>query len=206
MNDNEGLVKLIAENLIYYRKKAGLTQLQLAEQFNYSDKSISKWERGESIPDTFVLKALADYYGIRIDDFFRKEKVAMSVQIQGRKRIFTLLLSIGLVWLVSALAIILWSIFSEGFDYSWICVIYALVPSSILLVIWCSMYHKRLALLGSITLLIWTSALSLFLSLYLFASYPHAYLMFIVGIPLQILAILWYFLRRTIKEHKKTLA
>ena len=55
---------LLAKNLAYYRKASGLTQLELAEKFNYSDKSVSKWERGEGFPDVFVLKSLADFYGI----------------------------------------------------------------------------------------------------------------------------------------------
>ena len=66
--------EILAENLTYYRKAAGFTQLEIAEKFNYSDKSISKWERGEGVPDVFVLKALADLYGLTIDDFFNEEK------------------------------------------------------------------------------------------------------------------------------------
>lgn len=205
MSNSEDLVKIISDNLTYYRKKAGLTQLQLAEHFNYSDKSVSKWERGESVPDTLVLKALADFYGIKVDDFFKEEKVTTSYQIRGKKRLFIILLSVGLAWLAAALAIIIWSVVDRGFNNSWICIFYALMASCILLVVWSSIYHQRLALLCSITGLIWSTALSAFLTLYIFFQYPNAYLMFVLGAPLQILAILWFFLRKTIKEHKKTL-
>ena len=44
MEENKTLEQIIAENLVYYRKESGLTQLEIAEKFNYSDKSISKWE------------------------------------------------------------------------------------------------------------------------------------------------------------------
>ena len=54
LNENE-LKKIVTENLIYYRKINKLTQLQLAEKLNYSDKAISKWERGESLPDLYIL-------------------------------------------------------------------------------------------------------------------------------------------------------
>ena len=64
------LKELIAKNLIHFRTMAGLTQLELATKLNYSDKSISKWERGVAIPDVLVLKQLADIYGIKVDDFF----------------------------------------------------------------------------------------------------------------------------------------
>ena len=71
MEEKKSLEQIVADNLVYYRKAAGLTQLEVAEKFNYSDKSISKWERAEGLPDIMVLKALADFYDIRIDDFFR---------------------------------------------------------------------------------------------------------------------------------------
>ena len=60
---------VVAANLVRLRKDHQLTQLQLAEMLHYSDKAVSKWERGESLPDLAVMKQLADYYGIRIDDF-----------------------------------------------------------------------------------------------------------------------------------------
>ena len=47
-----------AKNLTNFRKQANLTQVELAEKLNYSDKAVSKWERGESIPDLYALKTL----------------------------------------------------------------------------------------------------------------------------------------------------
>lgn len=61
--NNEIDVKLIiSKNIIKYQKKMGLTQLELAEKLNYSDKTLSKWERGESMPDIVTLKQLADIF------------------------------------------------------------------------------------------------------------------------------------------------
>jgi transcriptional regulator with XRE-family HTH domain len=69
MNDSkldERLLKQkIATNLIYYRKLNNMTQTELAERINYSDKSVSKWERASGVPDIFVMALLADLYGIR---------------------------------------------------------------------------------------------------------------------------------------------
>ena len=61
--------QIVAGNLSACRKQHGLTQLQLAELLHYSDKAVSKWERGESMPDLAVMKQLADFYGMSIDDF-----------------------------------------------------------------------------------------------------------------------------------------
>ena len=66
--------KKLSDNLIYYRKNAGLTQLELAEKLNYSDKAISKWERGESFPDIFVLYELCRLYKIELNDLIDDKK------------------------------------------------------------------------------------------------------------------------------------
>lgn len=68
MND---LRTVVAKNLVECRKAAGFTQLQLAEKLNYSDKAVSKWERGESLPDIAVLCALAELYGVTLDYLVR---------------------------------------------------------------------------------------------------------------------------------------
>ena len=59
INNEQNVRSIIASNLTKYRKNLGLTQLELAEKLNYSDKTLSKWERGESIPDIVTLKQLA---------------------------------------------------------------------------------------------------------------------------------------------------
>lgn len=60
--------KTIANNLARYRKREGLTQLELANEINYSDKVISKWERGESLPGIEALKKISEFYGISVDE------------------------------------------------------------------------------------------------------------------------------------------
>ena len=61
-------LKLIcASNIISLRAAAGMTQAELGAKLNYSDKSVSKWERGESLPDAFVLKQMAEIFGVSVD-------------------------------------------------------------------------------------------------------------------------------------------
>ena len=64
MND-EKLKNQLGANIVTYRKRSGLTQAKLAEQLNYSDKAVSKWERGESMPDVLTLVQLAELFHIR---------------------------------------------------------------------------------------------------------------------------------------------
>lgn len=63
----EQLKDVFASNLIQLRNKAGLTQAELAAKINYSDKSVSKWERADALPDLVVAKELADIFGVSVD-------------------------------------------------------------------------------------------------------------------------------------------
>ena len=61
------LRKIIGDNLTELRKRRGLTQLELAEKFNYTDRAVSKWENGDTLPDVEVLYQLCEYYGVTMD-------------------------------------------------------------------------------------------------------------------------------------------
>jgi transcriptional regulator with XRE-family HTH domain len=63
----EELKLVAAGNLINLRTAAGMTQAELGAKLNYSDKSISKWERGEAIPDAYVLTQMAELFGVTVD-------------------------------------------------------------------------------------------------------------------------------------------
>ena len=61
------LREIIGENLTELRKQKGYTQISLAEKLNYSDKAISKWENGSSLPPIDILLELANLYGVTLD-------------------------------------------------------------------------------------------------------------------------------------------
>ena len=60
-----------AERLLEYRKKAGLSQEELAERIGVSRQAVSKWERAEASPDTDNLIALAEVYGVTLDELIK---------------------------------------------------------------------------------------------------------------------------------------
>ena len=186
--------ELLAKNLVYYRKASGLTQLELAEKFNYSDKSISKWERGEGFPDVFVLKSLADFYGITVDDFYLEEHKKIVKQSQKRKQIYIRLLSLGICWLVTVITFFFLNTFLKDSPFKpWLVFIYGLFVSSIILVVWEFIYHQRFKRMLAASALIWTGVTSVYLTLLLMLNnYP---LIFVIGAPLQVLEILWYLFR-----------
>ena len=189
--------ELLAKNLVYYRKASGLTQLELAEKFNYSDKSISKWERGEGFPDVFVLKSLADFYGINVDDFYSEEHKKIAVKHnQKRKQIFIRLLSIGIGLLVTFLTFFLLDTLlpNDVAFKPWLVFIYGLLVVSIIWLVWEFIYHKRFVRMLATSAVIWTAALSIYLTFFVIME-KNLYLIFVVGVPLQILEILWFLFR-----------
>ena len=189
--------ELLAKNLVYYRKASGLTQLELAEKFNYSDKSISKWERGEGFPDVFVLKSLADFYGINVDDFYSEEHKKITVKHnQKRKQIFIRLLSIGIGLLVTFLTFFLLDTLlpKESVFKPWLVFIYGLLVVSIIWLVWEFIYHKRFVRMLATSAVIWTAALSIYLTFFIVMNL-NLYLIFIVAIPLQVLEVLWFLFR-----------
>ena len=201
-NDISNQQELLAKNLAYYRKASGLTQLELAEKFNYSDKSVSKWERGEGFPDIFVLKSLADFYGISVDDFYQSEHKAVKVsQSRKRKQTYLKLLSIGLGWLVVVLAFFFLQVFiGDRYAFKpWLTFIYGTLITAIILLVWEFIYHNRFLRMLAASGIVWTSALSLFLTFYVVMNLPLP-LIFVVAIPLQILEITWYLFRRNKKK------
>lgn len=189
--------ELLAKNLVYYRKASGLTQLELAEKFNYSDKSISKWERGEGFPDVFVLKSLADFYGINVDDFYSEEHKKITVKHnQKRKQIFIRLLSIGIGLLVTFLTFFLLDTLlpKDSVFKPWLVFIYGLLVVSIIWLVWEFIYHKRFVRMLATSAVIWTAALSIYLTFFVVMNL-NLYLIFIVAIPLQVLEVLWFLFR-----------
>ena len=102
----EELEKIIGENLIYLRKSAGLTQLELGEKFNYSDKTVSKWEQGSVVPSVEVLKQIADFYGVTVDFILSKHTFAefkskLNKSPDSMRKVTLSSLAITALWLIA---------------------------------------------------------------------------------------------------------
>jgi len=190
MKEND-FKQLVANNLAYYRKANNLTQIELAEKLNYSDKSISKWERGESLPDLYILHQIVDLYGITLNDLTTEQK---TVPLPQRKHsnLFITLLAFGTVWLVATIVFVALGIFLPSFTQAWLAFIYAIPVSMIVLIVFCNLWGRRFQVFLTLTILYWTVPLSIYLSI----DYEKLWLLFIGVIPLQILTIFWFLLRK----------
>lgn len=195
------LKHIIAKNLIYYRTQAKLTQLELANTLNYSDKSISKWEHGAGLPDVMVLKQLADLYGIKVDDFFIENEFSKPKKTpkQAKKvnHLFITALSVLLVWFIASIAFVtlLWLKVPK----SWLAFITAIPVTMIVLIVLSRIWYSLPVVGVFASLFVW----SLALTIYLFTITTHSYYLFILCIPLQTLIIVWFIFRESAKKRKK---
>ena len=201
MEKEEKLRRNIANNLIHYRKESNMTQLQLAEKLNYSDKAISKWERAESIPDIYTLYTLADLYNCTVDDLLSERiKVKRSFY---KNRLIISLMSVALVWLVSIVVYMIWKMIGdsmnlEGVPY-WITWFYALLASFIVAVVFSKIWGKRWQRFFFVSGIVWSTGLVIFTHL-LLLSIPASWLVWCVCAAVQVLVFLWYCLIRKKKN------
>lgn len=184
----ENLNLIIAKNLSDLRKQNKLTQLEVAEKLNYSDKAVSKWEQGESLPGIEVLYRLSRLYGVSLDYLTGDEKAVKANDptpvVRSRRRIITLL-SVLAVWLTSTVLYIAFDIaLKKGV---WMVFCWSVPISLIVAIVFDVVWHKSRFLFLLISSLVWSILLCFCLQ---FFSY-NIWIILVAGIPLQIAVLLW---------------
>ena len=211
MEENKDFNAIIGNNLLKLRKDKKLTQLEVAERFNYSDKSISKWEKGESLPSVEVLCELAAFYDVTLNDLTNanlendenninntakankkkekplKEKKEKTPRMFSTKLMITLL-SVAAVWLCATiLFVVLKLTLNRNF---FMCFMWAGVLTTIVLVVFNSIWGRMRYLFIILTILLWLLLASIHVQLVVDTPY-NIWPVYFLGIPLQILIILW---------------
>lgn len=192
--------KVVSENLVKFRRESGLTQLDIAKKLNYSDKAVSKWERGEAVPDAFVLKQLSEIYNISVDELLckkeDKKRIPFSLKRAFKNKHFIInCLACGLAWLVACIVFVVLS-YTSIRDSAYLAFIYALPVGAIANLVLTTIWSPKWVSGIFATIVLWTG----FLAVYLTVRIDKFWLIFIIAIPIQVLIVLWYFL---IKETKK---
>ena len=190
-------LKLIsASNIIKLRTEAGLTQAELGEKLNYSDKTISKWERGEAIPDAYVLTQMAEIFGVTVDYLLSSHDAWESPEQQAARQeeagysvnmiiaisvlgVWTMALTIFvLLWLFD---IILWETF-----------IVALPVSILTYMVLICVFRRR----QHLQFVIAAFVLSMFILLYFTLPMQKPWQLFLIAIPAEIIVFLRCNIRR----------
>ena len=187
----EELKLITASNLINLRTAAGMTQAELGALLNYSDKTISKWERAEAIPDAFVLCRLSEIFGISVDDLLRSHDEWKPIPTEEPE---TEEVSYSTNRIIAMAVLIVWTLALTAFVALWLAHIIAwqvfviALPVSILVyLIMICYFHKRKYLQHVIALFV----LSIFVAAFLL-SYPRytPWQLFLIAVPAEILVYL----------------
>ncbi len=199
----------IADNIAFYRKQSGMTQAELAEKINYSDKSVSKWESGNGVPDVYTLMQMAKLFKITLNDIVG-EKTEQTEKQRKRTRgleALIMLLSSGIIWLVATCVFVALQLVMPGKQPWWMVFVYIAPTNAILLIVFACVWKYRLLNFISVTVLIWSALASFYLSGRFIAianawEYKGLWTVFLLGAPLQVLEVLWVFFRTTLQHRK----
>ena len=213
--DSDKLKRIIGKNIAVYRKRLGLTQAGLAKKLNYTDKAVSKWERGESMLDAQTLVLLANQFGVTVNDLLSdpdalpeqtgayqhamEKVVEKTLKRKADKRIILGLSSV-LVWFVALLIYVVLS--SVDVAYSWLAFFYAVPANAIVLLSLRSAWKDFRWNRALISTIMWGGLLSIYITLLILGS-VSIWRMFLLGVPGQIAILLWFKLFRADK-YKET--
>lgn len=200
----ENINIVIGNNIKELRKIHKLTQNDLAEKLNYSNKAISRWESGEIIPDVMTLNKICDIFQIHITQIFEsnltKKQITKQYKFQMGNKLAITLLAILMVWL-SATITYVYSVITFG-DNVWQAFLWAVPISCIVGIVFNSIWGKKIINFIIISILVWSTLACVYIT---FLQY-NMWLIFMIGIPIQIGVILWFNIHRRPKiniEHKK---
>ena len=183
-------LKLItASNIIRLRTNAGMTQAKLGAALNYSDKTISKWERGDALPDAYVLTQMAEIFGVTVDYILSSHDGWEAPQEQNTdpERSYSAKVLMALIFVAvwtTALTVfvVLWL-----FDIIWWRIFVIALPVSILvLLIFACIFKQR----KTLPYIIGALVLSVFIVLFFFIPHKAPWQLFLIALPSLVIVFL----------------
>lgn len=203
----EDIKKAVSVNITELRIKKGYTQLKLAEYLNYSDKAVSKWERGESLPDVTVLLKLAEIFGVSLDYLVHTHKkdeipepcenIFESKNQKVKVRGSVTGMSVLSVWLLATLYFVA-AVMITGLNCHWLAFVYAIPVSMIVWLVFNSVWFNVKRNFLIISLLVWALLGSVYITGLTLGM--NLWLIFFTGIPAQIIILLWSNITRSKHE------
>jgi transcriptional regulator with XRE-family HTH domain len=200
---SNNIQEILISNLISLRKSRSLTQIELGEKINYSDKTISKWENGDSCPNIEAVHKLAKFYDVSIDDLlsedFQIDKKIVAEKQRSYSKLIISLLAVMTVWLIATIIFVAISLLNVA--NAWMVFIIAVPESAIVALVFNSIWGNTRFNYFIISILLWTLLTTIFLSALKYASV--LWVIFLIGVPIQIAIILWSQLKRKKKRAKQ---
>ncbi len=202
----EDIKAIVAKNITELRILNNMTQLELGEKLNYSDKTISKWERAESTPDVSVLVALAELFGVSLDYMVGKESLEDSVKQSKQKetkynRRMITYISESIAWIIAIFAFVITSLVSSKVTFQWLYFVYALPVVIIIKLVFNSIWFNPRNNYYIISALIWSILATIHITFLYFG--VNVALIYLLGIAGQVVVILWSFIKKPKKQKKQ---
>lgn len=192
---------IFASNLIRLRTDAGMTQAELGERLHYSDKSVSKWERGESVPDAYVLKCIAEMFGVTVDYLLSshdkwEKPVPEGEQTESYSHMFITLVSIAAIWTLSVAEFVIFWLF--GYVH-WLVFVAAVPISLITLLVFNSLWFK-----GKGNMYIVMALVLCLVALIYFALFKYNFWqLFLIAVPAELVVFLSFQIGKKRKKKAK---
>ena len=188
---------IFAENLIFLRKRACLTQLELSEKLNYSDKAVSKWERGEAIPDVSVLMKIGSIFGVTVDYLVSEHAEDEKPEERGdakvkRGLLVTLITFLAFIFAETVVYLSVTGSVSDK-DVFLFCFIYPLPVWAVTGIVFSSLWGNKLSRFISVAMLVAFLTLDAFLIVALISG-ARFYLIFVVLAPAELIVYLSFYL------------
>ena len=185
--------RIVANNIIACRKAAAMTQAELADKLNYSDKAVSKWERADAIPDVFVLKQIADLFGKTVDYMITDhgdENVVIKPKKYDlrRRRNMISLLSSALVWCIATIIFVVFLLIPKEYDKTWLVFVWAIPVTAIVQIVFSCLWYSRFRIALATSVFIWSTFLGVCLSV----PYYRIWVLLLIAVPMQIIVALWF--------------
>ncbi|MBR3767315.1 MAG: helix-turn-helix transcriptional regulator [Clostridia bacterium] len=161
---------IFGNKLSMLRKQRGMTQSELGYQLNYSDKAVSKWERGESIPDAYTIYKIAELFGVSINEMLSdEEKIDLKSanpkgELKPSRYFVPIIVAVSVFFVASVIFLVFKNIPSIS-QYAHYPFLYALPVAAITLTVFSSLWWRMVFRCIFVSLIIWSSALALYFTL-----------------------------------------
>jgi transcriptional regulator with XRE-family HTH domain len=184
-----------------------MTQFELGEKLNYSDKAISKWERGDGVPDAYVLKKMSELFDVTVD-YILSEHTEQERKLEPKKTKMSLAMLANVIMIsiatVALLVFVIIAIADKG-NYHWPIFIYAIPAIIIVGIVFSVILKNKIMGLISVSGLCWSILVVIYFALWSFRNDYATWMILLLGLPIQLIVIFSYKMRISIKLIPKEL-
>lgn len=195
----EDIKSVVAKNITELRQLNNMTQLELAEKLNYSDKTISKWERAESSPDIAVLVEISDIFGVTLDYLVKPNhneddaKCEKGIKNKYNRKVIAYI-SESVSWIVAIFAFIITTLIIKDTAFQWLYFVYALPTALIVKLVFNSIWFNPRHNYVIISVLMWSLLAAVHITFLYFKI--NVSLIYLLGIAGQAVIVLWSFINK----------